>query len=182
MWNPSATNISDKEIIGRRAFGDEAFIPSPQGQLVHYLVFYDSRFQTDLSVDRLGGSSVEDRVRRFLTPHAVHHGETRLPKQQFHGWAQIPVKKLKKIKIAPSPKGDKNKLDDLSDPYNPYHADIVRDGYRTQQTAEVLAYALAQMASQFHLVSPLSDKKKKMGILRMLCDAVEGIVGFLRRR
>jgi len=135
MWKPDKNKVSDKEIIGRRVFGQKIFIAPRERGLFKMDIFYDTRLENELSFDRLGLKTVD----KFLTTQCHQHGN--MQNKTFVGWATIKVSDLKKLTIQPTPTEE-----------NPYHADLSREGFRDPLSAELLAYRLAHHASLLELV------------------------------
>lgn len=149
MWNPSQNEVSSKEIVGRRAFGKKLY--SESGERGHFRVFrisifLDDRYDKDLSFDRLGVRRVFADVISFLSPIGLEHGLKLVPKRDFRGWATIKMVDLKNLVVKPS--------SPPSAGGNPYHADLIRDGYRDKGTAETLAWRLSVHASKMALTEP----------------------------
>lgn len=144
MWKPTAS-VSPKEVIGRRAFGDRDKVFTSDGK-IRIDVFLDTRYQNDLSFDRLGIKKPTDEVVRFLTPKCNKHAS--IVMKPFFGWAAIKVSELKRLEVKPTP-------DDAND--NPYHADLLRNDYRSRELAETLAFRLA------YQVHDLIDPAKEAG-------------------
>lgn len=141
MWKPDKNKVSDKEIVGRRVFGQKIF-KNPGGKhLFEWKIFYDTRFQNDLSFDRLGLNTIDEKVVKFLTSQCHEHGKQQ--NKKFKGWAPIKVSDLKKIKVSDPNLPNLNQLEiqptPTTEPDNPYHADLSRDGFRENFSAERLA-------------------------------------------
>jgi hypothetical protein len=139
-------DISDKEIVGRRAFGSDKSVFSRPGKPEKYRidVFMDDRLETDLSVDRLGVRKPDPD--RMVELDALGTALGAKQEKQFRGWAQLPVKDL----------GLTVRRTDAEGEANPYHAEISRDEHRTDQTARSLAFRLCLVASEFEfIVSPV---------------------------
>ena len=103
----------------------------------------DTRPDTGLSVDRLGVNAVCKDILVFLSPGCETIAEKR--KKKFRGWAQMHVKDLlnKKINIKST------KLDNEN---NPYHAEICRTPYTTDEALRLLAFALSVCAEDHDFI------------------------------
>ena len=142
-WNPP-NNISKKEFVGRRVFGDSVLRPPPGQQLKYkYELFLDTRSNSGLSVDRLGGRGPRRDVLEVLCPLCEESSRKR--NKEFKGWAQIHVERLQvaKIGISPTP---------ATDECNPYHAEICLDPYPTVPALKALAFQLCVYASSNEFV------------------------------
>lgn len=146
MWQPDPDVVSEKEILGRRTFGDN--ITKPDGQF-RMTVFLDTRYDEDLSLDRMGMKTVDPEVTVFLTPQCHAHGKTQ--SKRFAGWAAIRKKVLTGLDVRPNAQ-----LETADHPANPYHADLSRNGYRDRRQAETLAFRLVLHAQDLGLVAPAS--------------------------
>jgi hypothetical protein len=127
-WKAPRDKVGPNEQVGRRLF-DEPLLrgianqPSFSGiQLNHFL---DKRSR-DLSLDRMGQSSLDRKVVRFLEPRAKAHGQSFAKPQEFNGWARVAAKEITQprggnaMPVLPSPI-------DAADPKdNPYHAHLER--------------------------------------------------------
>jgi hypothetical protein len=145
MWKPDKNKVSDKEIIGRRIFGHKIFIAPPERGLFKMELFYDKRFENNLSFDRIGLKTVDKEVVKFLTPQCHEHGK--MQNKKFVGWAAIRVSDLKKLEIQATASSE-----------NPYHADLMREDFRDAVSAELLAYRLAHHASALELVLAINEE------------------------
>jgi hypothetical protein len=141
MWTPDPDEVKPSETIGRRVFGNP-FAGAGAKVPEHFFkitVFMDSRRDKDLSFDRLGERGVDKSVTRFLTPLGADQGRTLAPPKEFSGWAAIPMAKLDFATVRPTP---------TDEPYNPFHADLSREGFRERAHAEMLAFRLAILAGR----------------------------------
>lgn len=144
MWSPPA-KISDKEIVGRRAFGEDKHIFARADRSQYRIdVFLDTRLETDLSFDRVGIRKAEEAVLAFLTPLCREHGTTQ--GKCFRGWLQIPVRELGRLPILP-----KKSVGEM----NPYHAELSRDDHRKLEAARSLAFRLCVLAGPHPFLNPV---------------------------
>jgi hypothetical protein len=127
-WKPNAT-VGKNESIGRRLFqrqglkgAEDQKRPDRTIELYHF----EENKDREVSVDRLGATSIDGKVKAYLNPRG-HYEATRLHRANFRGWAVTKAKELqtpakgKPLKIAASPIAAQNG-DELSE--NRYHAHI----------------------------------------------------------
>ena len=139
IWTPP-TNISAKEIVGRRAFGSRVFATG--ANLPYKIdVFLDKKIGTGLSVDRLGVRKACQEVLDFLTPLCDASAKNRSSK--FVGWAQISVEDVQKIGIHVKEAVGEN---------NPFHAEICRSDYPNINALRSLAFHLCVCASKHKFI------------------------------
>lgn len=137
-WNPDSDKVSEKETVGRQAFG-RCFVAEGGGGLpAGYFridVFYEDRTTEHLSLDRLGMKRVDEDVVRHLTPVADKNGASQ--NKDFICWAAIKMKALSGFDIRPKKEDD-----------NEYHCELNLDKYRERQHAELLAFKLSHLATR----------------------------------
>jgi hypothetical protein len=86
---------------------------------------FEEKRDAQVSVDRMGRSSVETSVLKYLAPRVVASGDRRTPRRSFDGWAVIKVKDLTaeykghRLSIVSAP------IAGESPEENPYHAHIL---------------------------------------------------------
>ena len=143
LWKPSNA-IGKHEYIGRRLFEREPLRgakdqtrPARTYELYHF----EEKRDGEVSVDRLGETSVNKQVRAYLNPRG-HHAATKLHKRNFAGWAVTKVKTLQSPQIAfqivASPIAGQQ-----DDPLleNAYHAHIEKpDRYNSYEMAVMLKH------------------------------------------
>ena len=137
-WTPTDT-VSDKEFIGRRAFGSRVFTNEENVLRYRIDVFLDSR-GSDLSIDRLGIRKVNDNIVSFLLPlceSMASRGRT-----TFRGWACLKVGDIKA----------KVRKTDAENEENPYHAEIDRSQHLSEAAQRSLAFELCAHASKYGFV------------------------------
>ncbi|MES2072608.1 MAG: hypothetical protein V4488_19765 [Pseudomonadota bacterium] len=108
---------------------------TPSGPRYKYSAFFDTRYNTDLSVDLISTSGNPCKKKlKFLTPVAIKDfSETGAV---FAGWAGLRRKTVpKELQIVQSPVT-------VGDNQNPFHCDIVRNKFRDKERARALAYQL----------------------------------------
>ena len=103
-WKPQIQGeVGQNEPLGRRLFEEPLLAGTPEGKerfaglsLRH---FEETRDQ-DFSLDRLGRTGVNKRVKKYLKPRADANGRTLNPPRAFDGWAVLQTRRL-----VASPKG-----------------------------------------------------------------------------
>lgn len=100
--------------------------PSFSGiQINHFL----EKRGREISLDRMGQSSLDRKVMRFLESRARAHGQNFAKPQEFNGWVRVAAKEITQprgpgaqnaMPIIPSP------IDEPEPNDNPYHAHIER--------------------------------------------------------
>lgn len=133
-WTPRATDpIGQNETIGRRIYdrnslkgARDQIRPQNTFELYH---FEERREPGDVSVDRLGQTSVDPRVRGYLAPRAIAAAAGLTPVAPFRGWAVVRAKHIQRptqgppLRLTPSPIVP---IDGDAMSGNDYHADISR--------------------------------------------------------
>ncbi len=133
-WIPNADNVGPNEQIGRRLFDKPQLIgaldqkPGHRLRLEHFL---EKRDGGEISLDRMGQSSIDKRVRGYLAQRAIRAaGKFREPRR-FNGWAVAHIKTLRRpphgtpVLVVPSPQTSPE-LDELDK--NLYHAHVLPEG------------------------------------------------------
>jgi hypothetical protein len=151
LWKPNNT-IGKQEYIGRRLFRREGLKgardqtrPEKTFELYHF----EENRDREVSVDRLGATSVDKKVKIYLNPRG-HHAATKLHKSSFEGWAVTRAKELQSppesFQITPSPIApQQGEL--LAD--NGFHAHIEMPGrYTSHDMAVMLKYVFEK---NYHL-------------------------------
>lgn len=97
-WEPKDNErVGVGENVGRRLFDEPKLSGAPDQKPFKGLDlrnFEESR-DREFSIDRLGKSSVDKAVIKYLKPRAEHHGSTKFKKaRRFDGWAHISARKL----------------------------------------------------------------------------------------
>jgi hypothetical protein len=150
-WIPDKNKISDKEILGRRAFGqgfetaEGAKVPKGHFRLD---VFWEDRLNEDLSLDRLGLKEPNPSVLRHLDPICLAHAQRK--KKPFLGWAGLRAADIAKLPVRPSE-------DPVYKDQNPYHADLVLDDFRSKALMETLAFRLVHHAQRIGLIARIPN-------------------------
>jgi hypothetical protein len=126
-WSPPA-EIGGNERIGRRMF-DEPMLRGAEGQPAFAglrLTHFQERRAPELSLDRLGATGIDRRVRQYLVPRAVTAGQKFAKPLRFDGWCYVAAKELAeapqepRFPVCASPDNEPEPDD------NPYHAHVVR--------------------------------------------------------
>jgi hypothetical protein len=164
LWQPNATTVAGSEFIGRRLF-ERAGLRGAQDQKRPDKTFELYHFEDsdrEVSVDRLGQTSVDGKVKKSYLNLRGHHAATLMHKKEFHGWAVTKAKELqvppkgKPLSIKPSPIAAQPG-DELSE--NKYHAHIeFLPEYDTHDMAVRLKYIFER---NYHLEpsKPTSDRE-----------------------
>jgi hypothetical protein len=109
LWKPNATTVAGSEFIGRRLFerpglkgAKDQRQPDKSFELYHF-----ENSDREVSVDRLGQTSVDGKVKKnYLYPRG-HYAATLMHKREFHGWAVTQAKIIQSppssYQISPSP-------------------------------------------------------------------------------
>jgi len=123
-WNPDDI-IGNNEHIGRRLFDEPMLagaINQRQWSGIKVNHFQESR-DREYSLDRLGASSIDPRVVRYVAARAERHALTRTGTNRFDGWVYVKAKDLVPFfdLHASGINGDENDLD-----ANLYHAHVLR--------------------------------------------------------
>ena len=132
-WKPPET-VGANKYIGRRLFTREALagaLDQPSPAELYEIVHFEPDRYNELSLDRIGRSSVEPKVLcNYLEPRAMR-AATRMHKTAFLGWAVTRARNLANsprpefpnlvVHASPVPREG---ADDLSE--NIYHAHVVK--------------------------------------------------------
>jgi hypothetical protein len=135
-WVPASSEpVGSNEHIGRRLFKRQtlrgAQDQTPPVGVFELFHFEEVRDEGDVSLDRLGKSSVDGKVRKYLDPRARAAISMFAQVRTFNGWAVVRAKELQEpqkgppLPIIPSPivATDGNPLSE-----NKYHAHVKRPG------------------------------------------------------
>lgn len=150
LWVPNKNAaIDSSENVGRRLFElaqlKGALDQARPVDLLEINHFQEKRLGHEVSLDRLGRTSPEQKTIAFLTPRCEAAGASFLKPRKFHGWAIIQVKELLRVR-------ERIQLSVVASPIsavpgqpysdNPYHAHI--PGAQVQQfAADTTGYILA---------------------------------------
>lgn len=127
-WTPDNNQVKPSEFVGRRIFGKSSDEVSSIELTPN--MFFDSRLNEDLSLDRLGENKVNKEVVKQLTPLCDSAAQNMSPPQTFFGWAAIQLKNMTRAKVFPDPLTlERDKVE------NSYHALIDRSSVRNKDAA-----------------------------------------------
>lgn len=143
-WKPNAATVAKTEFIGRRLFqrqGLKGAKDQKRPDKTFELYHFEETRDREVSVDRLGQTSVDGRVKSYLNPRG-HYAATLLHKREFQGWAVTKAKDLESapnsFQISPSPIAAQGG-EQLTE--NNYHAHIeMPDRYTSHDMAVMLKY------------------------------------------
>jgi hypothetical protein len=128
-WKPP-DSVGPNEHIGRRLF-DEPMLKGAAGQPSYSglsLQHFEETRGDEVSLDRLGASSIDPKVARYLVPRAEAAGRIHKNTKRFDGWAVVTSKELVKerkegkLSIIASPIENPEPNDNI------YHAHVARLG------------------------------------------------------
>lgn len=146
-WDPYST-VRQSELIGRRVF-DKEQRSVPNIRELKYNIFLDTRYEDDLSVDRLGDGQPHRPTVTFLT--GLCDAAAASQKQEFLGWVATQRKHVKFEEINP----DALTIEEHGIA-NPYHALIDRSRAREKGQAFHLSRSLLMSFQENGLmVAPL---------------------------
>lgn len=132
LWKPDSDKIGPNEHLGRRLLDKPQLIGAldqPPGRQLRLEHFLEKRGAGEVSLDRMGQSSVDKRVCAYLGQRAARAARSFKEPRQFSGWAVAHAKKLRQpphgappVLIVPSPIVA-TELEDLDK--NIFHADAL---------------------------------------------------------
>jgi hypothetical protein len=135
-WVPKLDGkIEPSEPLGRRLFDHPALVGATDQRTVlqslDYRNFEERRDGGEVSLDRLGRSSVEPKVLGYLAARGEADGANRRPPKTFDGWASIQAKRLSenkslRLEVIASPVGGAGPLADVDSDLteNVYHSHV----------------------------------------------------------
>ena len=143
-WTPDSEQVEEVECIGRRLFNlTDIQRPYDSSGNPTLLVtdFFDTRLETDLSVERLGNPNPSEVVLKHLSTLADEECSRWRKCREFIGWSCLLARDIRfrgwQGQISPQPVGEGSSE-------NVYHAEISRDGWRDKATSYALAATLMQ--------------------------------------
>ena len=143
--NENKGRVHEKDLIGRRVFGDYDKIFSDK-EKNHYKIniFLDNR-DGGLSFDILGSEGrTFKRNMKKLTALGHDMGQTKMGKD-FCGWANLQADAYHKLMQKTPAIGEDN----------PYHAEIMcQDHFPTPEARRFLAFKLSEEARKFEFIKP----------------------------
>jgi hypothetical protein len=162
LWKPNVTTVAGSEFIGRRLFERPGLTgakdqkrPDKTFELYHF-----ENSDREVSVDRLGQSSVDGKVKKtYLNPRG-HYAATLMHKREFHGWAVTRAKIVQfpptSYPILPSPIAQVG-MEPLTE--NNFHAHIeMPDHFSTYEMAAILKH-IFEKNYRFEPCIPSSKKE-----------------------
>ena len=188
-WQPKLDDpIGHSEPVGRRLFDEPKLAgtgdqPDFKGlQLSH---FWEKRGR-EVSLDRLGRSNVEKKVRDYLIPRCDLHGTLTDKPRSFDGWAVIRARNLTKQvndfpdwELHTSPE---EKRDDIEFSNNEYHAHaICREDIIPRRSALYLRYRFEKYGHVEHRDSGDVVNARSAGLLGKIGRALKEITERLFR-
>jgi hypothetical protein len=154
-WTPNDNEaVAPPEHIGRRLFDEPKLSGAPDQRPFHGLLFTnfeETRSGGEFSVDRLGRTSVEKAVVRYLSPRAHAQGTKFTKPKAFDGWYVAPARRISPPFAWPANSPDRGRSVDQAGTswsesdleHNRYHAHV-------QMPEGVPAYDFAlQIREQF---------------------------------
>ncbi len=187
-WVPKNNDpIANQEYIGRRLFYRKklkgSFKTKSSGfDLTH---FEESRDEGNVSVDRLGKTSFDKKVRNYLEPRANYAATKQTPEADFIGWAVVQAKDLfspqgPNLSIVPDPLPHDG-TNDLSENY--YHAYIPRpEEYRTGPYASYSMAVHLKMIFDRKNQLEFSKNENKKSLFQNLKMKILGLSSFLLKK
>lgn len=103
-WNPDGKPVDPQERVGRRLLDLPELAGASEDQYysrVRMTQFWD-KDTGEVSLDRLGRSNIEPKVRNYLIPRAKKHAASFAKPKTFEGWAHIKAAELLTAKYPPS--------------------------------------------------------------------------------
>jgi hypothetical protein len=198
-WKPG-NSVAASEHIARRLFDEPMLFGTfdqPHFGGLDIRNFQETRGQ-EFSVDRMGASSCDKRVVRYLEPRAEHSGRKFQKPKIFCGWAYLPARKLIKpatgngYRIVASPvREPESEWDDNNLEQNEYHGHIL---IPDDVTSELFALRIKDLFTRrgggggVHPASNLSEDLRRQLVpeswssraLRHLRDVIKREVGRAR--
>lgn len=193
-WEPKHNEaIGAGENVGRRLFDEPKLSGAPDQKPFKGLDirnFEESR-DREFSIDRLGKTSVDKAVVRYLRPRAERHGGTMFQKpRRFDGWAHISARKLcdgMQWTLLCSPIREMD-VDGLPVPWlaadlsqNQYHAHVLMP---EAMESALFAYEIREHFGKFgsvYRIRPLDERPAKVSIKTLLIESWRGILRKLGR-
>ena len=101
-WTPTAS-IGKNEHVGRRLFDEPALLGATDQPPIMRLLLtnFEETRSDEYSLDRLGASSVDRKVLRYLMPRALAAANAYTKPKAFDGWAWVPARKLMEAEKKP---------------------------------------------------------------------------------
>lgn len=129
-WDPQGKPVGPQERVGRRLLDLPELAGASEDQYysrIKFMQFWD-KDTGEVSLDRLGRSNIEPKVRNYLIPRAKKHAASFAKPKTFEGWAHIKADELLNSKYPPNLvlKASPDLIAEGEDEYNEniYHAHI----------------------------------------------------------
>jgi len=163
LWHPSE-KIGKNERIGRRLFprkklkgaGDQ----HPPPNTFEFYHFQEKRDGGEVSFDRLGETSIDGRVRKYLSLRADYAASLLKPQTSFQGWAVVRAQELQEPVMGgpPLPLISSPVVSTTDNPLteNLYHAHAVRPS--KYGSYEMAAHLKMIFERNFHFEPPVPEK------------------------
>jgi len=161
LWSPKSTDpVGPNERIGRRLFDQKqlsgAQDQKPPPNVFELYHFEERRGSGDVSVDRLGKTGIDRKVRNYVEPRAIFAASSFNPARRFLGWAVVKARDLQSPAQGPSLSVIPSPLvatagNELSE--NNYHAYVQRpsDHQTTYTYYEMAMHLKAIFERNYHL-------------------------------
>jgi hypothetical protein len=138
-WIPQTQGIESNEHVGRRLFDEPMLVGAKDQTSFKGLLsrHFEETRGDEFSVDRLGRTSIDKSVVRYIRPLADAAGKSFHAVKRFDGWAVLPAHRLAKAKgtplpVIPSPLPD-----------NPYHAHVLTADLLKSESENIRHYHIA---------------------------------------
>jgi hypothetical protein len=171
LWKPPGDQVGDNEHVGRRLF-DEPMLIGAKNQKPYSGLdirhFEETRDDEQFSLDRLGRSSIEPAVVRYLRPRAEMAGGGFKPAKAFNGWAVLRAHQLANPPVGRTKHGtfpvfaSPDNGDGLLQ--NSYHAHIIISGFDHYS----IALHLRHLFLSYGTIYPMPPVKRIRKLLRYL--------------
>lgn len=143
---PKVVKVNDNEIIGRRLQKDH-LIRAESPVKYRWDTFYDSRIETDLSVDHIGTEG-NDKIGRRLVNEVSKIAQKDFElerKGELMGWAALKRKNINRFDVVRTPVSEAERPENP----NPHHCEIIRSEHRNIAAARSLSYELTALAEEY---------------------------------
>jgi hypothetical protein len=126
-WNPPA-NVGPNEQIGRRLFDEPMLMGASQQPSYSGILFthFEEKQGDETSLDRMGASSIDHQVCKYLIPRAEAHGQKFVKPKPFNGWAVVQAKELIQSRKPPKLPLHSSPVKDPEPNDNIYHSHVVK--------------------------------------------------------
>jgi hypothetical protein len=97
LWKPQSNEpVGQNEHLGRRLFDEPSLAGAQDQKPIARLILrhFEEKRDQQVSLDRLGRTSVEKAVVRYLRPRADRAGTRFRPPKAFNGWAVLSARKF----------------------------------------------------------------------------------------